>query len=76
MKATIKGKKIIVELDIEKLTPSSTGKSLNFASTHGPRKGPEYKGSTSRVLCTCWIKNPDYVPPKKTKKKVKSKKRK
>ncbi|MEI6155037.1 MAG: hypothetical protein WCQ90_13230 [Deltaproteobacteria bacterium] len=35
MKVEIKGGKLFIEIDLEKPTPSSSGKTLVVASTHG-----------------------------------------
>ena len=35
MKVEIKGNKLFIEIDLEKPTPSSSGKTLVVASTHG-----------------------------------------
>lgn len=35
MEVTIKDNKLVIEIDLEKPTPSSSGKTLVVASTHG-----------------------------------------
>lgn len=55
MKATIKGDKLILELDIKE-APSKSGKTLMVATTNGFKQaGVEYKGKSVSVSVNAYV---------------------
>ena len=57
MKVEIKGNKLFIEIDLEKPTPSSSGKTLVVASTHGNTvTAAEVDGKTVTIGLNAYIK--------------------
>ena len=57
MKVEIKNKKLYIEIDLEEPTPSSSGKTLVVASTHGnTATTAEVNGKPVTIGLTAYIK--------------------
>ena len=58
MKAEIKNGKLIIEIDVEKPTPSKTGKTLVVASSHGNiATTATIDGKPVIIGLNCYIRN-------------------